>query len=574
MEVIHIDCLIIGSGIAGLFCALNLKSAGGVAVLSKGTVRQSATSLAQGGIAAALAPGDSPALHALDTICAGNGACVPEAVEILVNEGPLRVQELTALGVPFDTHSDGTFRLAMEGAHSRARIIPAGGDGTGKAVAEALIQTVRKLPNIGIHEETEALDLLLHRGRCVGAVTVTGGEFRIFATRAVVLATGGYGRIFQATTSGDFGTGDGLAMAYRAGARLADMEFVQFHPTALDSGEDPLSLISEAVRGHGAMLVTRDGDRFMTRRHSLAELAPRDVVARAIFEQQLQAHRVFLDATSIGDDFPQRFPFICSTCRERAIDPVREWLPVTPAAHFTMGGVLTDMDGATNVPGLFACGEVACTGVHGANRLASNSLLEGLVFSHRVAQAVCRDRSQHADSANLNLRTLESISGPFRVEAETEAPDLPKENRFLRTTGRLRQCMWRNVGLIRSRDGLLEAKDFLDEISLDIPNGQVPLGNMILVARLVTEASVLRRESRGSHCRGDFPHPVPFWENRRIIFEKGSVAYESLACGKHCSEGAGGGRGTRRHEQRGPHTRTRDWGRRSSEPFQRGVGRH
>ncbi|HET7457450.1 MAG TPA: L-aspartate oxidase, partial [Gemmatimonadaceae bacterium] len=397
-ERIRTRFLVIGSGVAGLHTAWRASAHGEVIVATKRTLFESSTAYAQGGIAAALGAGDSPELHRRDTLAAGAALCDRAAVEVLVQEGPARVRDLLNAGADFDLAEDGRFKLGREAAHSRHRIVHAHGDQTGAEVALTLIDRVEESENIRVLEMARVLDLIVDHGRCYGArLSVAGQPVEIVAD-ATVLATGGCGQVYRYTTNPVVATGDGYAIAHRAGARLADMEFVQFHPTALDTPENPLALVSEAVRGEGAILLNADGERFMPARHKLAELAPRDVVAREIFRERHRTGKVFLDARKIGgrgakrvggrSPFEQRFPGIFALCRARGIDPSRDLIPVTPAAHYMMGGVVTDLAGRSSLTGLYACGEVSRTGVHGANRLASNSLLEGLVFAERVARDI------------------------------------------------------------------------------------------------------------------------------------------------------------------------------------------
>ena len=510
MRIHHSDYLIVGAGVAGLFCALKASSHGTVAILTRDTMLNSNTALAQGGIAAALEPGDSPLMHLRDTLAAGAGACDARAVGVLVNEGIERVRELAALGMPFDQKPGGGLKVAREGAHSQARVIPALGDATGLAMTQTLQAALAKEERVRIHQGKRVLELLLDQGRCVGVLAVqASGEPVAHLARAVVLATGGLGRLYSRTTASRWCNGAGLAMAHRAGARLRDLEYIQFHPTALDCGEDPLPLISEAVRGHGAILLDQNGCRFMTFRHPMAELAPRDVVARAIFEYEQQGQRVFLDATSMGGGFAERFPSIHKSCQQRGLDPGRQALPVTPAAHFLMGGVQSDLNGASSLPGLFVCGEAACTGVHGANRLASNSLLEGLVFGYRTAEALAGSPEIPASlkrGGQLDGALVEAWipQGRGLEQCLPRPHDSGKSQAMLEE---LRRVMWSQVGLLRQADGLIKALDIISQLESQAPSGALELADMLTVARLVTQAALSRRESRGSHFREDYPPP-------------------------------------------------------------------
>src|SRR6476469_7448687 len=384
-ERIRARFLVVGSGVAGLHTAWRASEHGDVLLLTKRSLFDSATAYAQGGIAAALGAGDSPALHRQDTLAAGAALCDAAAVQVLVDEGPARIRELQTAGAHFDLDPKGRLELGREAAHSKNRIVHAHGDQTGAEVARTLVARVKETKRIKVLERARVLDLIVRRGICYGVRASIAGRATEIIADATVLATGGCGQVYRYTTNPVVATGDGFAIAHRAGVTLADMEFVQFHPTALDTPENPLALISEAVRGEGAILVNERGERFMLKVHAKAELAPRDVVARAIFREQ-RRHRVYLDARKLGRGFAKRFPGILALCAARGIDPRRDLIPVTPAAHYMMGGVVTDLSGRSSMPRLYAVGEVARTGVHGANRLASNSLLEGLVFAERVAR--------------------------------------------------------------------------------------------------------------------------------------------------------------------------------------------
>jgi L-aspartate oxidase len=505
-ERIRTRFLVIGSGVAGLHTAWRASAHGSVTVLTKRTLFDSATAYAQGGIAAALGAGDSPDLHREDTLAAGAALCDREAVQVLVEEGPARVRELQAAGARFDLDPDGDFKLGREAAHSRHRIVHARGDQTGAEVARALVAKVRESAAIDVRETARVLDLLLvdeGDGVQVAGVraSLSGRAVEIVAD-ATVLATGGCGQIFRYTTNPQVATGDGFAMAHRAGARLADMEFVQFHPTALDTPENPLALVSEAVRGEGAILLNARGQRFMPARHRLAELAPRDVVAREIFREQ-QAHgRVFLDATKLGAGFAARFPGIFALCRARGIDPSSEPIPVTPAAHYMMGGIVTDLAGRSSLPRLYAVGEVARTGVHGANRLASNSLLEGLVFAERVA----RDLNQ----------TPEDL--PVPAPDPWDVPPLADRGAAQVAADEIRQLMWDHASISRTAAGLRRCLAALQRIGDRLPPGATEERNLHTTALLVTEAALLRKESRGGHFRSDFPRTRRKWQGRHITW--------------------------------------------------------
>jgi L-aspartate oxidase len=469
-------------------------------VLTKRSLFDSATAYAQGGIAAALGAGDSPELHRLDTLAAGAALCDAKAVEVLVEEGPARVRELQTAGARFDLEPGGEFTLGREAAHSRRRIVHAHGDQTGAEIARALISRVSDSKRIEVLERTRVLELIVADGRCHGVqATLAGAPVEIVAD-ATVLATGGCGQVYKYTTNPQVATGDGYAIAHRAGARLADMEFVQFHPTALETPENPLALISEAVRGEGAVLLNDDGVRFMLKRHRLAELAPRDVVAREIFRQRSHGGRVWLDARKLGVGFKKRFPGIFALCRARGINPAKELIPVIPAAHYMMGGIVTDLSGRSNLERLYACGEVSRTGVHGANRLASNSLLEGLVFAERVAR---------------DMIARPPLKGAPRKK-NWEAPPLVDRGAAQVAADDVRSVMWEHAGISRTAKGLRECLSVLSAIEQRLPIGATEEANMVETSRLITEAALLRKESRGGHFRSDFPHAKRKWRGRHI----------------------------------------------------------
>jgi L-aspartate oxidase len=494
--------LVIGSGVAGLHTALRAADHGDVFLVTKGSLFDSATSYAQGGIAAALGAGDSPDLHRHDTLAAGAALCDRRAVEVLVEEGPARVRELQLAGAAFDLAPGGKIALGREAAHSRRRIVHARGDRTGAEVVRTLIQRIAATPAVHVLERTRVLDLIVTPGGgiCRGVkATIAGSAAELYAD-ATVLATGGCGQLYRYTTNPRVATGDGYAIAYRAGAVLRDMEFVQFHPTALDTPENPLALISEAVRGEGARLLDAGGKRFMLKRHRLAELAPRDVVAREIYREKQRTGKVWLDATALGAEFATRFPGIFALCRARGIDPRVERIPVTPAAHYMMGGVATDLAGKSSIERLYACGEVACTGAHGANRLASNSLLEGLVFAERVA------------------RDLEGVAPmtPPRNRRTWRAPRLLDRGAAQVAADAIRQIMWDFVGIDRDAAGLTSAIAALREVEKRLPAGATEEANMVLAATLIARSGLQRDESRGGHFRRDFPATRRQWMARHV----------------------------------------------------------
>jgi L-aspartate oxidase len=491
--------LVVGSGVAGLHTAWRAAEHGDVLLLTKRSLFDSATAYAQGGIAAALGAGDSPELHRRDTLAAGAALCDAAAVAVLVEEGPARVRELQTAGAQFDLDPSGQLKLGREAAHSKHRIVHAHGDQTGAEVARTLIDRVHESDRVGVIEKARVLDLVVNDGECVGVrASLAGRATEIFAD-AIVLATGGCGQVYRYTTNPVVATGDGFAIAHRAGARLADMEFVQFHPTALDTPENPLQLISEAVRGEGAVLINDRGERFMVKRHAQAELAPRDVVARAIFREQ-KGGSVFLDARKIGARFAKRFPGILSICKARGIDPRKDLIPVTPAAHYMMGGVVTELNGRSTLPRLYAVGEVARTGVHGANRLASNSLLEGLVFAERVA------------------RDLESVTplGSEPAEEAWQVPVLTDRGAAQVAADAVREVMWKYAGIARTAKGLRRAVAELADIESRLPRGATEEQNLVETARLIAEAALLRKESRGGHYRTDFPRREGKWRGKHI----------------------------------------------------------
>jgi L-aspartate oxidase len=498
------DLLVLGSGVAGLSAAIRAAGAGlSVQVLTKGELTSSTTQYAQGGVAAALTEGDSPELHLSDTLAAGGGLCDPDAVRVLVGEGPARVRELMALGAEFDRTGDGataSLALAREGGHSVPRIVHAGGDATGAEIERALVAAVEALPGLEVRERWFSDDLVVEGGRCRGVRTLApDGTVTERRAAHTVLATGGAGQMFAVTTNPALSTGDGIAMALRAGAAVADVEFVQFHPTALHHPVTPRPLLSEALRGDGAVLRDERGIAFMVDEHPLADLAPRDVVSRAMTRRLLDrglAH-LWLDATTI-DDFPHRFPTIWAATEAAGLDPTRDWLPVAPAAHYQCGGVATDLDGATTLPGLWACGEVACSGVHGANRLGSNSLLDGLVFGPRVVDAIERGKVQPDETGVL--RGMLGLGPPSVGTAPTDTgPTITHQG--------LQDSMTAHAGVLRDGASLHRAEGALRG---PVEGDDVPareLRNLVTVARLLVRSALARAESRGTHTRLDFPRP-------------------------------------------------------------------
>ncbi len=481
--------------------AIDLAQGGKVLVLTKDDLYESNTEYAQGGIAAALSEDDEVTLHRHDTLIAGDGLCREDAVSILVEEGPQQIQQLMDWGMRFDRNGT-KLALTREGAHSRSRVLHAQGDSTGSEILRALMARLRTIPSIQLRPHSFATELALEEGRVRGVnyLEAAGSPPRTVHAQAVLLATGGLGHVYKETTNPSVACGDGTAMAYRAGALLSDLEFVQFHPTALFVKGAPRFLLSEALRGEGAYLRNLMLDRFMPHYHEAAELAPRDVVARAITleMQKTRAQFVYLDLTALDPDYVQkRFPRIFATCMKHNIDITADLVPIRPAAHYAMGGVATDLHGATSLPGLFAAGEVAATGVHGANRLASNSLLEGLVFGARAAAAMLNKQS--AAPFPLPPPKPEAAGGnhtPAAMEAE-------------KAVEAAREVLWDKVAIIRDGKQLSEAVARLGELSLPepIPNlrSAHEAGNIVTVARLIAQCALARQESRGAHYRSDFP---------------------------------------------------------------------
>jgi len=512
------DALVIGTGVAGLTAALGLAGTHRVHLITKTALGQGGSSpWAQGGVAAAVGPDDDPAQHARDTLAVGAGLNDPAIVTALAEGGPLAIRRLIDLGARFDRAAGGAPALGREAAHSRRRVLHARGDATGAEIVRALVEAVRRAPGIAVFEHTFAWDLAVRDGR-VGGVAAVRADGRVAEHRApaVVLATGGCGRLYRHTTNPPEVTADGLAMAARAGARLADLEFVQFHPTALAVGSDPMPLITEALRGEGAWLVDGSGHRFMPAAHALAELAPRDVVARAIWREQAAGRQVFLDArAAIGPEFPSRFPTVFHLCLRHGIDPRREPIPVSPAAHYHMGGVAVDGRGRASLAGLWACGEVASSGAHGANRLASNSLLEALVFGARVADDIRRGSKARAPGANGSA---------------AEHPVLGEVVDAMAVTTATRALMWERVGLVRDAAGVSAALVELGRMEDGfnrVMAGAAPcrsLGearNLLIAGRLIAAAALARRESRGAHFRADVPDQDPRWQRRLFVVAHG-----------------------------------------------------
>jgi L-aspartate oxidase len=518
------DYIVVGSGIAGLYAALLAREHGTVLVLTKGSVDDCNTRYAQGGIAAPIGPGDSPQLHLDDTIAAGAGLVDPEAARVLAEEAADRIHDLVRFGVPFDT-LHGEIALAREGAHSVSRILHAGGDSTGAHI-ELTLSSVARQTGITVLEFTLATEILLDGGaarahghaplhRAVGgvrALDARSGRSTDYGCRHLVLATGGAGQLYRVTTNPEVASGNGIALAYRAGAQVMDMEFFQFHPTALRlPGVQPF-LISEAVRGEGGILLDSGGARFMPEYDDRAELAPRDIVARAIVDrmQVTGSDHVLLDVTHLDRAaVTAHFPQIYRTCLEHGLDITRQPIPVSPAAHYTMGGIRSNLWGETSISGLYACGECACTGVHGANRLASNSLLETVVFAKRVIDRTVQAPGGAAEAAPDAI--------DLSPAAAAEAPPVSREA--------LQSLMWDNVGIVRDGDSLSRARAALRAWDAALPpptdRPSHELADLVVCGRLVTEAALIREESRGAHYRSDFPEPREEWR-RHIVFRGGA----------------------------------------------------
>ncbi len=499
------DVVVLGAGAAGLSVALGLPGRR-VDLLAKGPLGRTGNSpLAQGGVAGAVGPGDSPALHARDTLAVAGELGDAEAVARLTEEGPQRLAELLALGARFDRDASGRLDLAREAAHSRARVLHSR-DATGAEVVRALGQALAGRSGLSVFARALALELVLDAGRVVGVLARhADGALVLHRARAVVLATGGIGRVFARTTNPAEATGDGLALAWRAGARLADVELVQFHPTALDAGADPMPLLTEALRGAGALLVDEEGRRILA--DAGGELLARDVVARALWSALGAGRRALLDAReAVGEAFPARFPTVFEACRGHGLDPRVEPIPVAPAAHYHMGGVEVDLDGRTSLPGLWAAGEVACTGVHGANRLASNSLLEALVFGSRVARSL-------GDTLPFLKRPAGTLDLP-KVDASKDAAA-----EATAALSAIRALTWEKAGLVRTGEGLRDALAGIEALSAKVPPGAVEARNVATVSRLLATAALARPESRGAHFRADYPSKDPAWR-RRILLER------------------------------------------------------
>jgi L-aspartate oxidase len=512
------DVLVLGSGIAGMTAVLSLPEEVSVLLVAKEDLAGGSTAEAQGGVAAALAPEDSPEQHLRDTVDAGCGLADEEAVRVVTEEGPERIRELIERGVEFDREDD-DYALTREGGHGRARILHANGDATGRAIHDVLVQRIHERGNLKILDQTFALDLLTLDGVCHGALIWQESRGLMMArAKQTIVATGGCGRVYRETTNPAAVTGDGIAMAFRAGASLQDLEFMQFHPTTLYVAGASRALISEAVRGEGGVLRNRDGERFMPRYHPDAELAPRDVVSRSIVEEMKRTSHthVYLDVTGMSAEFMEnRFPTITALCRRFELEPSEDLIPVRPAAHYMVGGIRTDLEGRTDVRNLLASGEVACTGLHGANRLGSNSLLEGLVFGRRCALTA-------ADS----LREMPEALSVHALQGLPQEPAYGNLN-LTDVENSLKSVMWRDVGVVRDGEELDEALEMISfwcryvmDKEFQDPQGW-QLQNMLIVSRLIAMSARQREESRGVHYRSDFPDRSPSWQRHIVISDTG-----------------------------------------------------
>jgi L-aspartate oxidase len=518
-----LDLLVLGSGVAGLSAAVRAASEPGVrvGVLTKAELAQAATRWAQGGVAAVLgADEDSTDLHLADTLKAGAGLCDVDAVRVLVDEGPARVNELIGLGAVFDRDHDGGLLLAREGGHSMPRIVHAGGAATGAEIERALVDAVRETAT-AVMEGWFARDLIVEGGRCQGVVALdASGVSREVRATNVLVATGGAGQLFWVTTNPAESTGDGVAMALRAGVAVADVEFMQFHPTALHHPAMPKPLLSEALRGHGALLRDLHGDQFVD------ELAPRDIVSRAMAARMIEqgSDHLWLDATGL-ERFEERFPTIAASLRAVGLDPATDWLPIAPAAHYLSGGIVTDLDGASALPGLWACGEAACTGVHGANRLASNSLLEGMVFAPRVIEAIAAGKDGPDPTGAMRAVLGADTDIPGRSLANTEpggksgrdAGGFTTQNDSGKARERIERAMTTGAGVLRDAASLAETADVLDAVVVaeDSP-AWCEVANLATVGRALVASALAREESRGAHTRADFPDTSPTFRCRLV----------------------------------------------------------
>lgn len=506
--------IVIGAGLAGLFTALKLSPLP-VTVISPTSLGEGASSFwAQGGIAAAIGEGDTPEKHVQDTIAVGGGIVDKMIASLVANEASDRIEDLLSYGVPFDKDLAGKLSLSREAAHSERRIVRVKGDMAGKAIMECLITAVRNTPSIDIIEGYRVIDLSAHDNRVSGVYISPFNDsdsINLITGPAVVMASGGVGGLYSITTNPSTSVGEGMALAAKAGAVIADPEFVQFHPTAINVGEDPAPLATEALRGDGAILITQAGNRFMLLEHRDAELAPRDIVARAVHKNIQNNNGAFLDCTgAIGDKFQERFPTVYEKCKQSGIDPVSEPIPVAPAAHYHMGGIYTDKNGKTTIDGLWACGESASTGMHGANRLASNSLLEAIVFAARIAESI-----KKSDTAKSGLAPVSTNS--ICSENRNEQQDLQQ----------LRTNMSKQLGVIRTEVGMIELLDSIQNYRKR--NNSTHFDNMLIAAQLMTHAALIREESRGGHYRSDYPKQNDIFSDRTYLKFSSSGKIEKIA---------------------------------------------
>lgn len=522
LPVVETDVIVIGSGIAGLYTSILASATHRVLLITKKSLLESNTRYAQGGIAAVTAEDDSPAYHRQDTLLAGAGLCSSAAVDVLVNEGPAGVQELIRLGTIFD-EVNGQLALTKEGAHSHRRILHANGDATGYEIVRALSIQVEMLHNVEVWDDHFVIDLVTEQGECLGVLVQMPDGKRVFVRgQATILCSGGSGQLYRYTTNPEVATADGVAMAYRAGAEIRDMEFIQFHPTALSYPGAPRFLISEAVRGEGAVLRNIKGERFMHRYHELLELAPRDVVARAIVSEMEETRStfVYLDITHESPEMVKhRFPTIYETCMQYGLDLSSDWIPVSPAAHYMMGGIKTNLHGESSIKRLFACGEVSSTGVHGANRLASNSLSEAVVYGSRIVNQIRSLPKRSSDIPAVSFR-LGRTEGPFQAMVEKRL--------------KLQKVMVRYAGLRRSRDTLLRAQE---ELGRQLPLFQALLSkreeyefaNLLTASLLVVQGALHREESRGAHFREDYPERNDSAWQKHIIHTRDQGMTEEIS---------------------------------------------
>ena len=517
LEKVYNDVLIIGSGIAGIYTSLKINENYKVLIITKEKMDMSNSVLAQGGIAVSLGKSDSPELHFKDTLYAGAGLCKEETVWVLVNEAAGNIKDLCKYGVNFDRTEEDTLSLSREAAHSKNRIIHAG-DTTGKEVLDTILAEAVKRKNIEIKERVMAVDLITENGECraVMAYDEQKGRYCLYMAPVIIIASGGYGRLYYNTTNPEMATGDGGCMAYRAGCELMDMEFVQFHPTVLYHKDNKSFLISEAVRGEGGILRNINGDRFMSKYHELQELAPRDVVSRAIFEEMKRTNstNVFVDITHKNKEWIEnRFPNIYKTCLDYGIDMTKDYIPVAPAEHYCMGGIKVDAFGRTNIKGLFACGEAACNGIHGANRLASNSMLEGLVFGNKISGQV--DEIINSKKPDFNIEDIAFKTDRVIKDIDSEALIVE-----------IQKLMVKKVGIVREEKALKEALQRLLEIESmikDVKNSttkDMELSNIVLLSRFIVSSALERQESRGAHFRSDFPQTDDAHWKRNITIKK------------------------------------------------------